>query len=89
MTDRRVWGWLSGLGLGAVPWLIAGVISTFSGDPEATFPWALAAGFALMVGWITYGSVRIRGFRRGALVGSALVLGSSALLWAILRWLQP
>jgi hypothetical protein len=85
----RVWGWLSGLGLGVVPWLAAGAISTFSGDPEATFPWALGAGLVLMAGWIVVASARFRGFGPAALAGSAIALCASALLWAILVLLQP
>lgn len=82
-------GWLSGLGIAVVPWVASGIVSTFLPDPETTFLWVLLAALVAMVGWIAYGIVRIPGFRRGALLGSAISLGVVGLLAAVLWWSQP
>lgn len=89
IRNGRVWGWLSGCGVVIAPWLVAGVISTFSPDPEATFPWVLLGAFVTMVGWITFGSLRIPEFRRGALLGSALTLGVFGVAYLLILWFQP
>lgn len=81
-----MWGVLSGLGLALVPWLAAAVISTASPDPEAVFLWALGGAVVPMIAWIAYGSVRLPGFRRGALVGVLIALAGAALLYVLLRW---
>ncbi len=77
----RVLGWLSGLGLLVVPWVVAGVIATLgtmvgsrSWDAERAFPWLLLASLLGGLGWVVYGSLRISGFRRGALPGAAIAL---------------
>ncbi len=77
----RVLGWISGLSLLVAPWIAAGVLATVvsligpeSWDPETTFPWLLLATFAGGLGGLIYGSVRNRGFRRGALPGAAVAL---------------
>jgi hypothetical protein len=91
MTDRqddsaherhgRLVGWVSGLALLVVPWIIAGVLATAvttvgpaSWDAETTFPWLLLAAYSAGIGWIVYGCVRIQGFRHGALPGTAVAL---------------
>jgi len=91
----RVLGWVSGLGLLVVPWIAAGIfatIGTMGGpggwDAERTFPWLLLGAFVGGLGWITYGSVRIRGFRRGAVPGTAIALvlvGAIYLLGLVLQ----
>jgi len=77
----QVLGWLSGLALLIVPGIVAGVLATVgtmvgpeSWEPETTFPWLLLAAFVIGLGWVVYGSVRISGFRRGALPGTAIAL---------------
>lgn len=77
----RALGWLSGLALLVVPWIAAGVLATVgtmvgpeSWDAERTFPWLLLATLLAGLGWVVYGSVRISGFRRGALPGAAIAL---------------
>lgn len=87
--DGRLLGWASGLSLLPAPWIVAGVISTFAPDPEATFPWAFALGFVVMTAWVGYGSWRIPGFRRGGVRGSAMVLGIFATSFGILLLMQP
>lgn len=79
--NGRILGWLSGLGLLVVPWVGAGMLATVGGmlgpeswDAERTFPWLLLSTCVAGLGWVTYGSVRIRGFRRGALPGTAMAL---------------
>jgi hypothetical protein len=80
-----VLGWLSGLGVFAVPWLVSGVVSTFLPDPETSFPWLFLAALVAMVGWIAYGIARIPRFARGALIGSAIVIGVVAALLLLLH----
>jgi Ni/Fe-hydrogenase subunit HybB-like protein len=90
----RVLGWLSGLGLLVVPWIAAGVLATAgtmvgpeSWDAERTFPWLVLAALVVGLGWVAYGSVRISGFRRGALPGTGIALavfGAIYVLSAIL-----
>ncbi len=87
--DGKALGWLSGLGIAVVPWVASGIVSTFLPDPETAFLWVLVAALVAMVGWIGYGIARIPGFRRGALLGSAISLGVIGLLAAILWWSQP
>jgi len=77
----QVLGWLSGLALLIVPGIAAGVLATVgtmvgpeSWDAERTFPWLLLAALVVGLGWVVYGSVRINGFRRGALPGAAIAL---------------
>ncbi len=86
----RVLGWLSGLGLLVVPWVAAGVLATLgtmvgpeSWDAERTFPWLLPVGFVAGLGWIVFGSLRIRGFRRGALPGTAIALAVVGGIYAL------
>ncbi len=85
----RIWGWLSGLGLMIAPWLVAGVVSTFTPDPEAVFPWAFLAALVGMLGWIAYGSVRLPGFRKGGIAGSVIALATFGIIFGVARWLQP
>ena len=77
----RVLGWLSGLALLVVPWIAAGLLATVGTmvgpegwDAERAFPWLLLAALVAGLGWVVYGSVRISGFRRGALPGAAIAL---------------
>jgi hypothetical protein len=91
----RVLGWLSGLGLLVVPWIAAGLLATIatmvgpgSWDAEHTFPWLLLGSLVGCLVWVTYGSVRISGFRRGALPGAAIalvVVGAIYLLGVVLQ----
>jgi hypothetical protein len=92
----RVLGWLSGLGLVVVPWVGAGVLSTVAGvlgsdawDPERTFGWWLLLAFLVMVGWLVIGSVRIAGFRRGAVRGAVVSLAGWGLVLALVWLLRP
>lgn len=92
---RRL-GWLSGLGLLVVPWVVAGLLATLgtvigpeSWAAETTFPWLLLASFAGGLGWIGYGSIRIRGFRRGALPGAAIALLVLVGTYLLVLLLQP
>jgi hypothetical protein len=87
--DGKALGWLSGLGIAVVPWVAGGIVSTFLPDPETSFPWVLLAAFVAMVGWIAYGIARIPGFRRGAVLGSAISLSIVGSLVVLLWWLQP
>jgi hypothetical protein len=87
--DGRTLGWISGLGLPFAPWIVAGIISTFTPDPEAAFPLGLAVGFIAMAAWIGFGSWRIPGFRKGGLMGSAIALGVLAVLFGVLVLMQP
>jgi len=91
----RVLGWLSGLGLLVVPWIAAGLLATIATmvgpggwDAEHTFPWLLLGSLVGCLVWVTYGSVRISGFRRGALPGAAIalvVVGAIYLLGVVLQ----
>lgn len=80
-----VLGWLSGLGVVAIPWLVSGIVSTFLPDPEASFAWILLAACGVMLGWIVYGIVRIPRFAKGALIGSAITIGIVLALFLLLR----
>ena len=89
----RVLGWLSGLGLLVFPWIAAGVLATAatmvgpeSWEADRSFPWLLLATVVVGLGWVIYGSLRIPGFRRGALPGATIAL---ALMGAgfLLVWL--
>lgn len=86
----RVLGWVSGLALLIVPWIVAGMLATAvtmvgpdSWDAESTFPWLLLVAFAAGIGWIIYGSVRIRGFRRGAFPGATVALTTIAGIYLV------
>jgi hypothetical protein len=86
----RVLGWVSGLALLIVPWIVAGMLATAvtmvgpdSWDAESTFPWLSLVAFAAGIGWIIYGSVRIRGFRRGAFPGTAVALTTIAGIYLV------
>ena len=86
----RVLGWLSGLGLLVAPWVAAGVLATLgtmvgpeSWEAERTFPWLLLVGFVAGLGWIVFGSLRISGFRRGALPGTAISLSVLAGIYVL------
>lgn len=86
----RVLGWVSGLALLIVPWIMAGILATAvtmggpdSWDAESTFPWLLLAGFSGGISWIIYGSVRIRGFRHGAVPGAAVALTTTAGIYVL------
>jgi len=80
-----VLGWLSGLGIVVIPWLVSGVVSTFLPEPESSFLWVMLAAFVAMVGWIVYGIIRIPRFAKGALIGSAIALATVGVLAALLR----
>lgn len=91
----RVLGWLSGLGLLVVPWIAAGVLATVGTmvgpegwDAEHTFPWLLLGTLVTGLGWVAYGSVRISGFRRGALPGTAIALVVIGAIYALGALLQ-
>ncbi len=88
-SSNATLGWISGLGLAVVPWFLAGVVSTFTSDPESFFPTALTVAFVAMVGWIVLGAIRIPGFRRGALIGSTISLALVGALRLILLLVQP
>lgn len=79
---------MSGLGVFVVPWITSGVISTFLPEPESSFLWVFLAAFVAMVGWIVYGIVQIPRFKKGALLGSAIALGTVGVLYVLLRWGQ-
>jgi hypothetical protein len=86
----RTLGWASGLGLVLAPWIVAGILATAvtmvgpdSWDAEGTFPWFLLAAFSGALGWIVYGSVRISGFWRGAVLGTAVALTTIAMVYAL------
>jgi hypothetical protein len=86
----RALGWASGLALLPAPWVVAGILATAvtmvgpdSWDAESTFPWFLLAAFAAAFGWIAYGSVRISGFGRGAVPGTAVALITIALVYGL------
>jgi Ni/Fe-hydrogenase subunit HybB-like protein len=93
--NSRVLGWLSGLALLVVPWIAAGVLATIgtmvgpaSWDAERTFPWLLLTALVGCLGWVVYGSVRINGFRRGAIPGATIalvVIGATYLLGRVLQ----
>ena len=74
-------GWACGLGLLVVPWLGAGILATFMSvldsealEPERTFPWLVLAVLLAGLGGLAYGSVRVPGFRRGAVPATAIAL---------------
>ncbi|MEA3511326.1 MAG: hypothetical protein U9R51_07830, partial [Actinomycetota bacterium] len=77
------------LGIVVIPWVASGIVSTFLPEPEKTFQWVFLTAFVAMVGWLTYGIVRIPRFRRGALLGSVIALGIVGVLYALVRLLQP
>ncbi len=90
-TNARILGWLSGLGLLVLPWLAAGVLATIatvlgpeSWNAERTFPWFLLAGLVAGLGGILYVSVRSRGFRAGAVPGTAIALTVMAVVFVLL-----
>ena len=92
----RVLGWVSGLALLVVPWIAAGVLATVGTmlgpegwDAERTFPWLLLATLVAGLGWVVYGSVRISGFRRGALPGAAITLVVIGGIYVLGVVLQP
>ena len=86
----RVLGWLAGLGLLVVPIVVAGVLATIGGmleellvrglsepqtlDAERTFPLLYLAALFLHLVAIVAASVRIPGFRRGAVPGTLIAL---------------
>ncbi len=88
-NNQAALGWISGLGLAVAPWLVAGVISTFLPDPESMFPPTFVAAFVGMVAWIIFGSIRLPGFRRGALIGSAISAGLTGALYIAVLIAQP
>ncbi len=82
--DGRVLGWLSGLGIVAAPWLVSGIVATFTPEPESSFLWLFGGAFVGMVAWVVYGIVRIPRFAKGALIGSAIALGIAVALFVLL-----
>ena len=90
----RVLGWVSGLGIAIVPWIAGGILASVGAmgpetwSPEATFPWTLLASFVAMLGWIAYGCIRISGFRRGGLLGSAIALALVGVIYVLIRTLE-
>lgn len=45
-----------------------------SWEPERTFPWLLLATGLVNAGWLVYASLRIPGFRRGAVPATAIAV---------------
>lgn len=84
-----VLGWLSGLGWPFLAWLLAGVVSTFTPEPESAFIYALSGSTVVVAAWLVYGSIRMAGFKRGAIRGGLISLGVVAALWAVLSTIQP
>ncbi len=86
----RFVGFLSGIGLLALPVLTAGILATVIGllgseswSPEHTFPWLYLASWVACLAGIGFGSVRYPGFGRGASLGAMIavvVLGGVYLL---------
>ena len=81
----RAQGWLAGLGVIPIPWVAAGIVSTFLPNPEQSFPWVFTAAFTAMIGWVIYGSFQVPGFRRGAIIGATVTLSIAGALFALLR----
>ena len=88
--NSRVFGWISGLALIVVPWMVAGFIATASTmvgpsdwSAERVFPWALLAGLAVGLVWVVFGSLRSRSFARGAIPGTAISLGLMGAVYVI------
>ncbi len=81
----RAWGWVSGLGWLAAPWIAAGIVSTFLPDPERSFPAVFVSTLVAMIGWLVYGSIRIDGFRAAAVKGMVVASAIIAVLVALLR----
>lgn len=82
-------GWISGLGWPFLAWLLAGIVSTFTPEPESTFPAVLAGSVVAVIAWLVLGSIRIVGFKRGAVRGALISLGLGLVLWAVLLFIQP
>jgi len=93
--NGQAFGWISGLGAVIIPWIVAGVGSSFAGtisqdwNPEITFPKFLLGAVAAMIIWLIYGSVLIPGFRRGALIGSSISFGFVAVIYLVILFFQP
>ena len=84
-TSGRVYGWVSGLGFLGIPWFAAGVVSTFTAEPESTFPVLFGVFFAAMLGWSAYASFRIPGFRGAFARGFGIAAAATVLLVLLLR----
>lgn len=91
----RALGWLSGLGMLVAPGLAAGVLATIGTmvrpeqwDAESTFPGLLLATGSVGLAWLVYGSVRIQGFRHGAVRGTTIALTLIVAGYLLVRLLQ-
>lgn len=87
--DGRALGWISGLGMPFLAWLLAGIVSTFTPEPETSFGYVLAGSTVVVGGWLVYGSTRIPGFKGGAVRGALVSLGVGVALWITLLLIQP
>ncbi|MBK5265999.1 MAG: hypothetical protein JJE47_01055 [Acidimicrobiia bacterium] len=93
--NGQAFGWISGLGATVIPWIVAGIVSSFAGafseawNPEVTFPRFLVAAVVAMVIWLFYGSMRIPEFKKGALYGGLISVGFAAILYGLVFFLQP
>ncbi len=89
IQNGRPLGWIAGLGVVLVPWLVSGVISTILPHPEASFPWVLLGAFVTMVTAMIWAGAKVPGFKRGALIGSAISLSTFGALLMLVHLLAP
>ncbi len=95
-SSARALGWICGLGLVIVPWVGAGIVATLvtltgieSLNAEQTYPWFLAASAVVYLGGLVYGSMRLPGFRRGAVLGALVAVVLTVTAFAAIYALQP
>lgn len=79
-------GWAIGFGTIVAPWLGAGVLSTFTANPEASFPRLFIASYIVAVGWSAWAGIRRPHLRRGIVLGVLIAIVGVAALVA-LAWL--
>ena len=84
-SSGRVYGWISGLGFLGIPWFVAGVVSTFTSNPESAFPPLFGVAFAAMLGWSAYASFKVPGFRGAFARGFGVAAAATVLLVLLLR----